>query len=75
MKPALAILLFWVFSVHVIAQKQVDRVKFFADTAQINATLTINIGKVLSKKDVEGYVFPAIFSCKMGDSLTVNDPI
>ncbi len=75
MKTILHLIILIIIPACVVAQKQVDRVKFFEDTAQINATLTINIGKVLSKKEVEGYIFPAVFSCKLGDSLNVNDRI
>ena len=57
------------------AQQFVDKEKLFNDTSVINATLTLNIKNLLAKKDKEGYTFPAIFACKMGDSLNVNDHI
>jgi hypothetical protein len=59
----------------IYAQKTVDKVKFFTDTSVINATLTFNIKKVIIKKEKEGYVFPATFACKLGDSLVINDQI
>jgi hypothetical protein len=60
---------------NVYAQQFIDRAKFFTDTSLLNATLTLNIKKVLAEKEKEGYIFPATFSCKMGDSLNVNDQI
>jgi hypothetical protein len=57
------------------AQQFIDKVKFFNDTSVVNATLTLNIKKVLANKSKEGYIFPATFTCKMGDSLNVNDKI
>jgi hypothetical protein len=56
-------------------QHYVDKVKFFNDTSVVNATLTFNMGKLLSNRDKEGIKYPAIFSCKQGDSLAVNDHI
>jgi hypothetical protein len=57
------------------AQKTVDREKFFEDTSIVNATLTFNMGKLLSKKEKIGMIFPATFSCKSGDTIDVNDQI
>jgi len=59
----------------IYAQQFIDRVNFFTDTSLINATLTLNIKKILAEKEKEGYIFPATFSCKMGDSLNVNDQV
>jgi hypothetical protein len=75
MKPFFASLLFLVVSTINVTygQKSVDKVMFFKDTSTINATLTFNIKKMLAKKDKVGYIFPASFSCKMGDSLDIND--
>ena len=39
-----------VVSVSVLAQKQVDRVKFFTDTSVVNATLSINYKRVQAEK-------------------------
>jgi hypothetical protein len=77
MKPFFAALFFFVASTINVTygQKSVDKVKFFKDTSLINATLTFNIKKVLANKAKEGYIFPATFSCKLGDSLNINDRI
>ena len=57
------------------AQQTVDKKKFFRDSSVINATLTLNIKKLMAKKAKEGYLFPASFSCKLNDSLEINDHI
>jgi hypothetical protein len=77
MKPFFAVLLFLIIPTinATYAQQQVDRVKFFEDTSVINATLTFNIRKVMAEKDQVGRIFPATFSCKIGDTLNVNDHI
>ena len=59
----------------VFAQKTVDKAKLFADTAMVNATLNLNIKKLLAKRNKQGLLFPANFICKMSDSLIVNDNI
>jgi len=75
MKLFFAILLFLIVSTFEVtyAQKFVDKVKFFTDTSLLNATLTLNIKRVLTNKSKEGYSFPATFTCRMGDSLNIND--
>lgn len=75
MKPFFAALSFLIISTIGITygQKSIDKVKFFKDTSTINATLTLNIKKMLAKKDKVGIIFPATFSCKLGDSLNIND--
>jgi hypothetical protein len=75
MKPFFAALLFFIVSTINVTygQKSVDKVNFFKDTSTINATLTLNIKKMLAKKDKVGYIFPATFSCKLSDSLNIND--
>jgi len=77
MKAFFAVLLFLLtVSVQItFAQRYIDKVKFFQDTSTINATLTLNLKKLLANKSKEGDIFPAVFSCKMGDSLNVNDRI
>jgi hypothetical protein len=77
MKRLFAALLFFIVSAinFTYAQKSVDKKAFFKDTSVINASLTFNIRSVLAKKAKEGYIFPAIFSCKLGDSLNINDNI
>ncbi|HEY2583042.1 MAG TPA: hypothetical protein VGI43_14610 [Mucilaginibacter sp.] len=77
MKSFFAALLFLVVSATnaVYGQKHVDRVKFFTDTSVVNATLTLNFKKIMSEKDKLGRIYPATFSCKMGDSLDINDHI
>jgi hypothetical protein len=57
------------------SQQFIYKVKFFNDTSVVNAALTLNIKKVLANKSKEGYIFPATFTCKIGDSLNVNDKI
>ena len=56
-------------------QRVVDKVKFFTDTAVVNATLTFNMGKLLGNKNKEGVKYPAVFACRLGDSMAVNDHI
>jgi hypothetical protein len=56
-------------------QQPVDRVKFFKDTAVINATISLNIKKLLAERNRKKAVFPATFSCKLGDSLNISDHI
>jgi len=75
MKPFFAALLFFiVVTINVTyGQKSVNKVKFFTDTSTVNATLTLNIKKMLAKKDKVGIIFPATFTCKLGDSLNIND--
>jgi len=73
----LAILLFLVIlGINSIdAQQYVNKVKFFEDTSVVNASLTFNIKKLLTKKSRQGLIFPGVFACKLGDSLNVNDNI
>jgi hypothetical protein len=71
-----ALSLLIISAIHVTyAQQFIDKVKFFNDTSVVNGALTLNIKKVLANKSKEGYIFPATFTCKMGDSLNVNDKI
>src|SRR3569833_258389 len=56
------------------AQNKMDKA-LFNDTSVINATLSMNLKKILANVDKQGKIFPATFSCKIGDSLNVNDPI
>ena len=75
MKPFFTALLFLIISAVNVTygQKSIDKVKFFTDTSIVNATLTLNIKKVLANKAKEGIIFPATFTCKLGDSLNIND--
>ena len=57
------------------AQQFVDKKKFFTDTSMVNATLTLNIKKVMTKKFKEGYVFPALFATRLNDTMNINDHI
>ena len=76
MKPIILAFCLIAFIINTVsAQKYIDKEHFFIDTAVINATLTLNIKKVLANKDKEGAIFPATFSFKAGDSLNVNDPV
>ena len=76
MKKLLVIASFFIGTIHVaIAQKLVDKVQFFSDTTLVKSTLKVDVRKLMANKDLEGKLFPATFSCKMGDSLDVNDKI
>jgi hypothetical protein len=77
MKPFFAALLFFILTKAGVSysQQYINKEKFFADTSIINATLSFNMGKMLKKKDKEGLLFPATFSCNMGDTLAINDHI
>jgi hypothetical protein len=75
MKLFITTWLFLIMVVSAFAQKQVDRVKFFTDTAVVNATLSINYKHVLAQKDKIGARFPALFSCKLDDGAAINDHI
>jgi hypothetical protein len=57
------------------SQQYVDNNKFFADTTVLQATLTLNMAKLYAKRDIIGFLFPAIFSCTVGDGMKVNDHI
>jgi hypothetical protein len=57
------------------AQQFIDKVKFFTDTSLINATLTLNVKNLLTKKGKEGLLFPATFTCRFGDSVNISDHI
>jgi len=57
------------------AQHFVDKVQFFTDTTMVTAVLKLDVKKLIIHKDVPGRLFPAMFSCKIGDSLNVNDEI
>jgi hypothetical protein len=75
MKHFSALLILFIFSAVTVCcgQQFVDKKKFFSDTSMLNATLTVNMRKVLSSKNREGYIFPGKFSCKMDDGMNVND--
>ena len=77
MKLFSAALFICIFSTSGVAysQKNGDRIKFFADTSVISATLNVNFTRLLRNKSKEGSLFPATFSCMLGDSLAVNDSI
>ncbi|HWD86605.1 MAG TPA: hypothetical protein VG367_00665 [Mucilaginibacter sp.] len=56
------------------AQKRADKV-LFSDTSVINASLSMNLKKIRAESAKPGKIFPAMFSCKMGDSININDPV
>ncbi|HEX3385475.1 MAG TPA: hypothetical protein VHS53_09820, partial [Mucilaginibacter sp.] len=56
------------------AQKRADKV-LFSDTSVINASLSMNLKKIRAESAKPGKIFPALFSCKMGDSININDPV
>ena len=76
MKPFTIALLFFIAATAptVKAQQSVDKVKFFSDTSVVDATLSLNIKKVMAKKEKVGLIFPATFSAHL-DSSVINDPI
>jgi len=75
MKPFFVIFLLCVIGLAKVADAQplVDKRAFFNDTSVIQATLNANFGKLLRQKYKEGTIFPATFSCKLGDSMAIND--
>jgi len=77
MKAFFAALLFFVVITNDTAwsQQSINKEKLFADTSILNATLTFNMAKVFSNRDKVGLVYPATFSCKMGDTMNINDHI
>ena len=77
MKFILTAILFFLISTFDVcyAQQYVNKEKLFTDTTVLQATLTLNMGKLSSKRDAIGYVFPATFACTMDDGLRVNDRI
>jgi hypothetical protein len=75
LKRLFTVLLFIIAVNFSFAQRLVDKARFFADTTMVTAALKLNIKKLLIHKDVPGQLFPAVFSCKIGDSLTFNDQI
>jgi hypothetical protein len=75
MKSFFAALLCLIVGTTTYGQKTIDKVKFFKDSSVINATLTLNLKKILAGRDKIGELYPATFSCKMEDGLDVNDHI
>jgi hypothetical protein len=75
MKPFFSLLLFCIICTGSVtyAQPTLNRATIFDDTSVINATLNVNIPRLLKQKDKEGYTFPATFSCRLGDSMSVTD--
>lgn len=70
-----ALLLVFVLSAETLfAQKRADKV-LFSDTSVINASLSMNFKRIQADRDKQGKIFPAMFTCKMGDSLNINDPV
>lgn len=57
------------------AQHFINKASFFSDTAMVNSSLSVDMKKLMVHKDIEGKIFPAVFSCKIGDSIRVNEPI
>jgi len=75
MKPLfIAAALCTVFTISAKAQATIDKVQFFTDTSVINATLTVNLGKLLSHREKAGYRLPATFKCRLG-GIDINDNI
>jgi hypothetical protein len=69
------VLLFIVACNFSFAQYFINKGQFFTDTAIVGAALKLDVKKLIICKDVPGQLFPATFSCKMGDSLNVSDQI
>ncbi len=57
------------------SQQYVNKSRFFSDTSIINASITFNLKNIHSKRSKEGFIFPAVFECKIGDSLNVKDAV
>jgi len=75
MKPLfVAALLCITAFVSAAGQAAVNKAQFFIDTNTINATLTLNLGKLLSHREKEGYRLPATFSCTLNGA-AINDHI
>ncbi len=55
--------------------QQVTPAKFFADTSMIDATLSLNINRVLSHRDKEGFRVPATFTYTIPGSQPVTDTL
>jgi hypothetical protein len=64
-----------IFSAPASAQKQLKKSGFFSDTSMLTATLTFNMKIFSAKRNNVGCVFPGMFACKLGDSISVNDPV
>lgn len=74
MKPLLPAIICVFYTAGICAQRMVDRAQFFADTAIIQATLILNMGKLQAEKQKQGYRIPANFSCTL-NGVVVNDEI
>lgn len=59
-------------SIAAAGQSPINKTQFFIDTATINATLTINLPKLLNHREKQGYKLPAIFSCTL-NGVAIND--
>ncbi len=75
MKHFFVVAILYFIAAGAAAQKSVDRIQFFADSTFVNATFTVNMNRVISHGVKVGYTFPAAFSCRLGDSIDVNDKI
>lgn len=53
----------------------INKVKFFADDALINATIECNWSKVIKEKNKEGREYPARFISQLPENLSVNEPV
>jgi hypothetical protein len=68
------IILFFVSTFNILPAQPIDSLKFFTDEPPLNATLTADLGKLMSdrmKKDD----FKAIFETKLADSSVVKEEI
>ena len=78
MKPLLATLLMYFFLSNQFAycqDKVFDKVLFFKDETVFDATIETYWSKLINQKNKEGRMFPAQFKCKLGDSITVAEPV
>ena len=69
------LLLFLIGAKSASSQQYVNKSRFFSDTSIVNASLTFNLKNIHSNRSKEGYIFPAVFACKIGDSLNVKDAV
>ena len=55
--------------------KALDKVQFFKEEASFDATIETYWSKLINQKNKEGRIYPAQFKCKLGDSITVSEPV
>ncbi len=77
-KPFLATLLVYFFLSNQLAfcqSKVFDKEQFFKEETTFNATIETYWNKLINQKSKPGKIFPARFKCKLGDTVTVDEPV